>query len=623
MRLKKTVMAFLLPISVLAHATAPGSFSLSQPVDGDSSQSTLPAFSWSPSSGAASYTIEVATSANFGTTDIISQSGLTSTSFAISSPLNPGTVYYWKVSAVNADGSTLASQAPFWFSLPILLGFTPGGVAVAPDGTRAYVTNNSASGTVSAIDLNTNAVKVTIPVGKYPGKLAVTPDGSKVLVNNGAGSNNVSVIDVQSGTVTNTISPPCVATTLYDIAVTPDGTRAVMGDLNSGCTQSGLDVVNISNGAISFINLSPFNGPFGVAATPDGSGVIATNGILGTTVKRIDLASGSATTITGTSSTFGVAVTPDGKSALVASGENDTVKRIDLASNVVTATIPYASNQDVHNIAIAPDGSTAVAVGDFDTALISLVSNTVPNVYPGGGGSVAITPDGKRALVTTSSLGGAIRIIPVGTSTAASVSQGWNLMGNGLGNPVTVSTLFGNASDVTTVWKWEPSGNNPNITYPAWAFFTPTQADGGSAYAAAHGYDFLTTINPGDGFWVNAKIPFTVSLSGIPISSTRFQNSSTGSANPLPGGWSLIAVGDNPTPSAFNVSVGATPPAAGVIPTNITTLWSWNAASANWYFYAPSLDANGTLASYIGSKYYLPFGTGTLMPTTGFWVNHP
>jgi len=59
------------------------------------------------------------------------------------------------------------------------------------------------------------------------------------------------------------------------------------------------------------------------------------------------------------------------------------------------------------------------------------------------------------------------------------------------------------------------------------------------------------------------------------------------------------------------------------VATSITTLWAWDAAQTNWYFYAPSLDNSGGLAAYIATKGYLNFGTGTLSPTTGFWVNKP
>ena len=88
-------------------------------------------------------------------------------------------------------------------------------------------------------------------------------------------------------------------------------------------------------------------------------------------------------------------------------------------------------------------------------------------------------------------------------------------------------------------------------------------------------------------------------------------------------GGNLIAIGDNKTPSEFNKTIGATPPAPGDIPINLTTLWAWDAVLTNWYFYAPSLEKNGGLLNYIQSKSYLDFGTKALTPTTGFWVNKP
>ena len=93
--------------------------------------------------------------------------------------------------------------------------------------------------------------------------------------------------------------------------------------------------------------------------------------------------------------------------------------------------------------------------------------------------------------------------------------------------------------------------------------------------------------------------------------------------NKLPVGWSLIAIGDNKMPSDFNKAISVTPPVQGVIPVNVTTLWTWDSAQMNWYFYAPSLDANGGLANYISGKNFLDFGGKTLTPTTGFWVNKP
>ena len=42
-----------------------------------------------------------------------------------------------------------------------------------------------------------------------------------------------------------------------------------------------------------------------------------------------------------------------------------------------------------------------------------------------------------------------------------------------------------------------------------------------------------------------------------------------------------------------------------------------------WFFYAPSLEASGGLDNYILGKKYKSFGSKSLTPTTGFWVNRP
>ena len=197
----------------------------------------------------------------------------------------------------------------------------------------------------------------------------------------------------------------------------------------------------------------------------------------------------------------------------------------------------------------------------------------------------------------------------------ANLTLGWNLLGNGMSNAIVASNMFGNSSIVSTVWKWIASSS-------AWAFYTPTLTDGGAAYAASKGYTFLTTINAGEGFWVNAKNPFSVQLSGSATPTSGFADAVTGNA--LPSGWSLIAIGDNKTPSGFANLIALIPPAAGTsVATSLTTLWAWDAELTGWYFFAPSLVNAGTQASYIASKGYLDFGAKTLTPTTGFWVNHP
>ncbi len=197
-----------------------------------------------------------------------------------------------------------------------------------------------------------------------------------------------------------------------------------------------------------------------------------------------------------------------------------------------------------------------------------------------------------------------------GTGGSVPVVAGWNLLGNSNSAAMDVATVLGNASNVTSVWKWIPASGK-------WAFYAPSMdAATLATYAAGKGYDVLSSVAGGEGFWVNAKNAFTITLpSGTAVTSSSF-------AATLPLSWSLIAIGDNKTPRAFNNALSQTPPAAGVLASSIlTSLWAWDSSKSAWYFYAPALDNNGTLASYSAGKGYLDVGTNTIQPGVGFWVN--
>ena len=178
-------------------------------------------------------------------------------------------------------------------------------------------------------------------------------------------------------------------------------------------------------------------------------------------------------------------------------------------------------------------------------------------------------------------------------------------------------TGFGNAANVATVWKWLPATSR-------WAFYAPSLvAQDLSAYAANKGFDVLTGIGGGEGYWVNARQAFTASLSsGAALLATSFRPRASRALAP---NWNLIALGESMSPAAFNLALSVTPPDPGIVPNNVTTLWAWDNARAAWYFYAPSLDATGALAGYANSKGYLDFaGEGKLLgPGVGFWAHRP
>jgi hypothetical protein len=77
---------------------------LSSPTNGATNVSVPPTLSWSASSGATSYAVQVATSSSF-TTIVYSASGLTTTSTSATG-LSASTIYYWRVNATNSAGTS-------------------------------------------------------------------------------------------------------------------------------------------------------------------------------------------------------------------------------------------------------------------------------------------------------------------------------------------------------------------------------------------------------------------------------------------------------------------------------------------------------------------------------------
>ena len=99
---------------------------------------------------------------------------------------------------------------------------------------------------------------------------------------------------------------------------------------------------------------------------------------------------------------------------------------------------------------------------------------------------------------------------------------GWSMVGNSANVAVDVKAVFGNtitptaiSTSVNSVWSW-------NNALSRWNFYTPSMSSQElSAYAGSRGYDVLSTISRGEGFWVNAKNQFVYdpNATGTPITS--------------------------------------------------------------------------------------------------------
>lgn len=110
-------------------------------------------------------------------------------------------------------------------------GTGPYGIAVTPDGERAYVSHPGLQ-SVFAIDTNANQVVGSpIPVGMFPGEIAITPDGRTAYVVNG-GSNTVSAIDTRTNQVVG--SPIPVGSEPYGIAIEPSTPAGLSVSIGKG-----------------------------------------------------------------------------------------------------------------------------------------------------------------------------------------------------------------------------------------------------------------------------------------------------------------------------------------------------------------------------------------------------
>jgi hypothetical protein len=195
------------------------------------------------------------------------------------------------------------------------------------------------------------------------------------------------------------------------------------------------------------------------------------------------------------------------------------------------------------------------------------------------------------------------------TSTT-SISKGWNLLGNGTTTAISLANTFNDPNNVTSIWKWDSATS-------AWAYYSPS-SDSGVSYAKSQGYETLTTIQPGEGYWVNAASSFSINLAAS--SNYSYTNFKTGGANALPSGWSLISIGDGLTASQFNASLGSTSSSSTSIPLNTNSIWAWDNVNSKWYYYSPSYDASGQLNSFINTQGYESFSV-SLVNGVGFWVS--
>jgi DNA-binding beta-propeller fold protein YncE len=223
------------------------------------------------------------------------------------------------------------------------------GLAVTPDGSRVYAGGNSGfwlspTPTIFVIDTATNTVVANITDSRLnnPREVAITPDGTRAYVTDNTTA--IHVVDTNPNSLTYNTIVPEVGTSSYNafgVAITPDGGRAYVPGYN-GVSPGAVLVIDtnpasptynttIAIRAVSGAGLSSSDVVENVAITPDGGRAYVTvfNNLSGGVgpVQVIDTRPGSPTynTVITTISipngelSWGIAITSDGTRAYVTS----------------------------------------------------------------------------------------------------------------------------------------------------------------------------------------------------------------------------------------------------------------------------------------------------------------
>ncbi|MFF4189585.1 hypothetical protein [Nonomuraea sp. NPDC001831] len=219
--------------------------------------------------------------------------------------------------------------------------------------------------------------------------IAATTTGLAYTAN---GDRTVSMIDTATGTTTATVRTAAFGwASPYDVAVSPDGTRAYATNPD----YSSVSVIDTATNTITATVTAPGTR---IAVSPSGAKVYVTG--QGTGARVIDTATNVSADMPGGDGQD-IVVSPDGSRVYVSHYVDRRVSVIDTATSNVIATVPTTGG--CQGLAVHPDGSR-VYVADDAAQMVSVINtatNTISRSISVGWPpfSVAVTPDGAGVYV--------------------------------------------------------------------------------------------------------------------------------------------------------------------------------------------------------------------------------
>jgi YVTN family beta-propeller protein len=239
------------------------------------------------------------------------------------------------------------------------------GAAVAPDGSRYYISNEGRS-TLDVVDRKTLAITSSIPLSGHPNNIAISKDGRRVYVSIAVAPGAVDVID--TSTLENVKSIP-VKGALHNTYVTPDGNYVVTGSIQGKV----ITVIDQKTETPAWsLEMDQGIRPMAFLTNPDGSTkwiFVQLTGFNGFAVvdfatrkeinriKLPDLAAGKKPILFGGNESHGMAVTSDGKTLIVNSRLNSAIYFYSLPALNVLGSTEVGLSPDW--VTLTPDGKTA------------------------------------------------------------------------------------------------------------------------------------------------------------------------------------------------------------------------------------------------------------------------
>lgn len=321
---------------------------------------------------------------------------------------DPGNGYGGNRVTARAGGASGTLALGFVLISTALFGLLATPLPAAAEAHTAYVVDR-AGGQVIPLDLETRGFGEPIPVGGDPVGVAISPDGKRAYVTSWD-EDNVWVIDTPTNGVITKIEG--LSDDPAHVAIAPDGKTLYVSEFGTD-TVAAIDAQ--TNTVVDRYPAGPW--PLMLAVSPDGRTVYSPNSN-GASVSVIDATTGDSTMITAPEGPREVVLTPDGTFAYAVNWIHGSVSVIETETNAIVKNISVDQARPI-TIAITPNGRTLYVghwsnpgiISVIDTQTDEVVKENPDDPFPV---ALAVAPDGRTVYAYCRAAG---TIIPINTTT--------------------------------------------------------------------------------------------------------------------------------------------------------------------------------------------------------------